>query len=315
MTATAGRAAQAARPVESVRTGAAAGPKHLLTFDVEEYFQVEAAARRLRPADWDSYPRRLAPCVDRILAMLNEHKAGATFFILGWVARQEPGVVRAIAAAGHEIASHGMSHGMLARLTPAQFRDELLESRRLLEDLSGRPVIGYRAPTFSVTAGTAWAIDVLAECGYQYDSSVFPICHDRYGVPGAPRWPHWAVGPGGGRILEFPPLTARLLGANLPVGGGGDLRLLPIRLIGLALRSAARRNQPAMLYVHPWELDPRQPVLPMPFLSRRRHRLNLHRTERKLQWLLERFPFAEVRARLDDIRSADLQTFQYATPS
>ncbi|MFO8012485.1 MAG: DUF3473 domain-containing protein [Phycisphaerae bacterium] len=289
-----------------------AGPPHLLSFDVEEYFQVEAAARGgVTPDDWATYPRRLAPAVDRALQALADHGASATFFILGWVARHEPDVVRRIAELGHEVASHGMGHRMLQHLDAPAFRDDLRESRRLLEDLAGRAVRGYRAPTFSVGHDTAWAVDVLAEAGFAYDSSVFPIAHDRYGVPGAPTGPHRARGPGGGTLLEIPPLTLRVAGANWPVGGGGYLRLLPRRLPARALRKAARRRTPGMLYMHPWELDPDQPVLPMSRLSRFRHRVGLRKAEEKLRWLLGRFRFTSVAEQLDDLQSRPLETYAY----
>ena len=265
---------------------------HLLSFDVEEYFHVEAA--RIPRADWPSYASRLDAPVDRICSLLTDRGSRATFFVLGWVARSNPSLVRRIAGAGFEIASHGMTHEMICRLDRRQFRAELTDSRKLLEDIAGAPVVGYRAPTFSVVASTTWALDELAETGYRYDSSVFPVRHDRYGIPGAPTRPHVAVGPGGGRVLEFPPLTLRCLGANLPVGGGGYLRLLPVGLVGRALRAAEHRGQPGTLYLHPWEFDPDQPDLPMPARSRWRHRVGLRRTERKLLWLLERFRFDQI---------------------
>ena len=285
---------------------------HLLSFDVEEYFQVEAAARSgVTPQDWPAYPRRLAPAVDRLLQALADHGVSATFFVLGWVGREEPAIVRRIAEAGHEVASHGMTHRMLRHLTPEAFRQDLRESRHLLEDLAGRPVRGYRAPTFSITHRTAWALDVLAEKGYEYDSSVFPIRHDRYGVPDAPTIPHHARGPGGGIILEIPPLTLRLAGANWPVGGGGYLRLLPRRLPARALRHADRRDAPGMLYLHPWELDPDQPVVPMSRFSRFRHRVGLRRAEGKLRWLLGRFRFTSVARQLDALRTGAVETYAY----
>ncbi len=275
---------------------------HMMSFDVEEYFHAEAAARGgLRREDWDRYPMRLGPSVDRILELLAEHGASATFFVLGWVAQNEPEVVKRIAAAGHEIASHGMRHQMLTRLSPKQFRQDILESRKLLEDLGQRPVVGYRAPTFSIMHGTAWALDTLAECGFVYDSSIFPVRHDRYGVPEAPRWAHMAQGPGGGRLLEIPPLTRQFLGANIPVGGGGYLRLLPGRFLAGALKKADRLGRPGMIYLHPWELDPGQPVLPMSALSRFRHRVNLSRTEAKLIRLLRAFRFGDVRSLQDEL--------------
>ncbi|MBM4016887.1 MAG: DUF3473 domain-containing protein [Planctomycetes bacterium] len=277
----------------------------MLSFDVEEYFQVEAAAHVIPRDRWDSTPKRLPTAVDRILEMLACRAATATFFVLGWVARHERDVVRRIAGAGHEIASHGWGHRMLGSLTPADFRRDLLDSRALLEDIAGQPVMGYRAPTFSITHKTAWALDMLAEAGFAYDSSVFPIRHDRYGVPDAPVCPHRAVGPGGGSILEIPPLTVRLAGANWPVGGGGYLRLLPVRFVAAALRASARGGwpglprrrpgEPGMLYLHPWELDPDQPVLPVGRLSRWRHRVGLRGTADKLARLLAEFRFSCVK--------------------
>lgn len=286
----------------------------MLSFDVEEYFHVEAAAEGgLGPEQWGRWPQRLGPAVDRILDLLAAGGATATFFILGWVARHEPAVVRRIASTGSEIASHGMTHRMLRELTPGELRRELDESRLLLEDLSGRPVTGYRAPTFSLVHRTAWALDVLAEAGYEYDSSVYPIRHDRYGVPDAPVHVHRAAGPGGGGIIEIPPLTYPLGRLRLPLGGGGYLRLLPARAVGWALRQAGRNGWAAMLYIHPWELDPGQPVLPMSRLNRFRHRVNLGRTEAKLAWLLRRFRFCSVR---EAIQTGGLQatsTYLYGT--
>ena len=278
---------------------------HILSFDVEEYFHVQAAAEGgLSSDDWASCERRLPASVDRILELLAEHDATATFFVLGWVAQHEPTVVRRIAEAGHEIASHGMTHRMLAELTPQQFRSELRDSRSLLEDLGGRAVVGFRAPTFSITSQTLWALDILAEEGYRYDSSIFPIRHDRYGVVGAPRWVHHAIGTGGGTILELPPLTTRKLGLTMPVGGGGYLRLLPSGSVTRAIRRAERAGQPAVLYLHPWELDPDQPVLPMRWLSRFRHRINLRRTAAKLQSQFARFRFCAASDLLDSLSQA-----------
>lgn len=287
---------------------------HILTFDVEEYFQVQAAADGgTRPAQWASFEKRLAPCVERILGLLAEHGASATFFVLGWVARHERSVVRAIAEAGHEIASHGMTHTMLGRLTPDQFRCELLDSRSLLEDISGQPVVGFRAPTFSITHKTGWAIDVLAAAGYKYDSSVFPVRHDRYGAAGAPRFAHRAVGPGGGGILEIPPATLRVMGTNWPVGGGGYLRLLPVSLVASALKAAQKLGCPGMIYLHPWELDPRQPILPMSRAFRWRHRVNLKRTERKLRRLLRDFRFLGVSQSMQTLAASATRTYLYGS--
>jgi len=267
---------------------------HLLSFDVEEYFQVEAAAFCVRPETWELYEKRLAPCIERILTLLERNNASATFFILGWVAKHEPDVVRQIVRAGHEIACHGMNHQMLIRQTRQSFHNDILESRKILEDIAGKPILGYRAPTFSITRQTAWAIDILSQSGFLYDSSVFPIRHDRYGVPDSPRYPYTAVGPQGGTILEIPPLTLRLLGTNWPVGGGGYLRLFPLRCVTAGLEQAQSDHQPGMIYLHPWEIDPGQPKLPMNRLASFRHRVNLAATEKKLNNLLERYSFSSV---------------------
>jgi len=270
--------------------------RHILSIDVEEYFHVQAASEAgVDAEDWAGLEHRLPASVDRLLALLDETDTIATFFVLGWVARHEPALVRRVVEAGHEIASHSMGHRMLASMTAEAFRQDLRDSRHLLQDLSGQAVVGYRAPTFSITRESVWALDVLAEEGFDYDASIFPVRHDRYGIVGAPRWPHVATGPAGGRIVELPPLTGRMLGINVPVGGGGYLRLLPTWLVRLAIAAAARAGQPAVLYLHPWELDPDQPKLPMGPLSRIRHRVGLRRTEAKLRRLLAAAPFTSIR--------------------
>ena len=296
---------------DSQTRGGQAAVVHWLTFDVEEYFQVEAARQCVGRRQWESIPKRLDGAIDRILSLLAELDVSATFFVLGWVARHEGDVVRRIARGGHEIASHGDAHHMLSRLTPSEFRHDLRDSRKILEDLAGQAVVGYRAPTFSITRRTAWALDVLAEEGFAYDSSIFPIRHDRYGVPQAPPEVHWAVGPAGGTVLEIPPLTLRLMGTNFPVAGGGYLRMFPVRLIGRGLRLAEYRRRSGMIYLHPWELDPAQPVLPMGRLGTFRHRVGLARTESKLRWLIERFRFCDVRQTLDRLNRTTARTFRY----
>lgn len=285
--------------------------RHILSIDIEEYFHVEAVAGRIPPAEWLRCETRLAPCVDRLLEMLHAHQATATFFVLGWVARHESDVVRRIAACGHELACHGMDHRRIDRLTPDELRRDVSDGRKILEDLAGRPVLGYRAPTFSVTRATAWALDVLMEAGFQYDASVFPVYHDRYGVPDAPRFVHWAVGPGGGRILEIPPLTWRVAGLNLPVGGGGYLRLFPTRMVFAGLEQARAAGQPGMIYVHPWELDPEQPELPLGRIARWRHRVGMAAMPRKLDRLLGRYRFASASEVLSPIRTNVADQFSY----
>jgi polysaccharide deacetylase family protein (PEP-CTERM system associated) len=281
---------------------------HMLSFDVEEYFHVEAVAHCVKPEQWSAFEKRLPASVERVLNLLAEHDTRATFFILGWVAKNEPEVVKRIAAAGHEIASHGMNHQMLSRMTLEAFRADLLESKKTLEDLTGQKVVGYRAPTFSVMRLTAWAIDVLAEAGFEYDSSIFPVRHDRYGVPDAPTVPHTALGPGGGKILELPPLVWRTLGTNVPVGGGGYLRLLPTWFLTTAL---TKRKSPGMIYLHPWELDAGQPELPLTRAARFRHRVNLDKTEGKLRKILSRFRFSSVRESLAAVRENSKEEFAY----
>ncbi|MBN2210421.1 MAG: DUF3473 domain-containing protein [Sedimentisphaerales bacterium] len=284
---------------------------YLISIDVEEYFQVEAAG--LPPHQWDGYEKRLEAPINQLLELLGRRNALATFFILGWVAEHEPNIVQTIARAGHEIASHGVSHQMIHRLDPEQFRVELRESRRRLEDLSGKPVMGYRAPTFSVTRQTAWAVDILAEENYLYDSSVFPVHHDRYGVPDAPPGPHRAQGPAGNIILEIPPLTWRAFGENLPIGGGGYLRLFPVRLVDIAIQQRSKIHKTAAIYLHPWELDPGQPILPsMGRFSRWRHRVGLNRTHKKLDWLLQRYPFTTFAAFAVEHRERITEVFSYA---
>ena len=286
---------------------------HLLSFDVEEYFHVEAARSAVAPTEWASFEQRLGPCVRGLLDLLETHSITATFFVLGWIAQHHPEFVQAIAQGGHEVASHGMTHSMLTRLTPEQFRQELQTSRKLLEDISGSKVVGYRAPTFSVTRQTSWALDVLVEAGYTFDSSIFPIRHDRYGIPDAPRWAHRAVGPAGGEILEIPPLTLRMCGMNLPVGGGGYLRLLPSALVRRGLKVAEKLHRPGMIYLHPWEFDPGQPVLPMGKISRWRHRVNLHKTEAKLSGLLRKFSFGSVADYLKARPAETLERYVYTS--
>jgi polysaccharide deacetylase family protein (PEP-CTERM system associated) len=245
-------------------------PIRCVSVDVEEYYHVEAAHRKLKKSDWDHWPSRVSASIDKLLELLDERGVRATFFTLGHVARRTPEVVRAIAKAGHEIASHGFHHDRLHRLNPGSFRVDLLDSKRSLEDLCGQAVVGYRAPTFSLVPHTAWAVDVLRDAGFEYDSSIFPVRHPAYGVPSGPDRPYWVRGPAGGRMLEIPPLTLRLLGRNMPVAGGGYFRLLPLTLMKLGLSQSARQQRPAVLYFHPWEFDPDFPKLPLSFTGRLR---------------------------------------------
>ena len=260
-----------------------------LSIDVEEYFQCEVFAGCVARADWEQMQRRCEPGLERLAELLSEHRSRATFFVLGWTVEHLTPLLRELLRQGHEIACHGDGHEHLARLGPAALRDDLRRARGRIEDALGISPRGYRAPTFSVTRATAWALDVIIEQGFEYDSSIFPIHHDRYGVPDAPTDPFWAVGPSRARILEFPPLTMDLHVARLPVGGGGYLRLLPGGVLRRCIAARQHRGRSAMVYVHPWELDVQQPRMPVGFLSQWRHRVNLHTTAGKLEALMRVF--------------------------
>jgi polysaccharide deacetylase family protein (PEP-CTERM system associated) len=267
----------------------------ILSFDVEDHHRIEAAGGLAIDADLAShYRRRLEPATRWVLDQLGERNISATFFILGEIAHRNPRLVRAVHKAGHEVACHGWDHRMLHALSPACFREDLRKSKDALEQASGAPVVGYRAPTFSLVRDTAWAIDVLVEAGMQYDSSIYPVRHDRYGVPAAPRAPFWAQGISHG-ILELPPLTYRFLGMNLPVGGGGYFRLFPLWLLRRGLAQARRRGTPAaMLYFHPWEFEPDQPRLPLPWTARLRTYAGIRRTRGRLRSLVESVGFTRA---------------------
>jgi polysaccharide deacetylase family protein (PEP-CTERM system associated) len=263
------------------------------TVDVEEYFHVENLRALAPPPLWDVFPSRIEASVARLLDLLDEHAVTATFFTLGWVAERHPRVVERIACRGHEIASHGYGHEMLTELDPERFRRDLRRSRAALEDRAQRRVVGYRAPTWSIGPATEWALDVLVAEGFRYDASIFPVRHDRYGDPAAPIVPHRRAR-AGGSIVELPPLVLRALGTNLPAAGGGYLRLLPLALVRAAVRQAIRDGRPAVLYIHPWEIDPDQPRLPVGRLRALRHYGGLARCEAKVARLLAEHRFARA---------------------
>jgi polysaccharide deacetylase family protein (PEP-CTERM system associated) len=274
-----------------------------LSVDVEEYFHCEAFAGAVRPEQWPQFPQRAAARLETIAELLDRHNSKATFFVLGWSARYLGSLLRELAARGHEIACHGYGHQHLARMTPQSLADDLCRAKNVIGNCIGVQPRGYRAPTFSVTARTAWALDVIAEAGFEYDASIFPVWHDRYGVPDAPLTPFQAVAPGGARLLEFPPLTGRCCGGRIPLGGGGYMRLLPGWVLRRAVRQCAAQGRPVMLYLHPWELDAEQPELPAGVLTRWRHRVNLHTTAAKLEALLKSFTFETASAVLSDYTS------------
>lgn len=261
--------------------------RNVLSVDVEDYFHVEAFAGCAPPAAWHSFAPRVERNVRRALEIFGRREVRGTFFVLGWVAERHPGVVREIVAAGNEVGCHGFGHRHIGRMTPEMFRADVVRARDCLGALTGKPVVCYRAPSFSIARNTLWALEILAEEGFRVDSSIFPVRHDLYGLPDAPRFPHRR-----GRILEFPPSTVRLFGVNLGVGGGGYLRHFPYLWTRWALRRINRREgQPAMVYFHPWELDPDQPRIRAPLRSQLRHYRGLAGMESKILRLLGDFSF------------------------
>ena len=270
-----------------------------LTIDVEDYFHVTAFEKQIRPDQWDSYPLRVERNTFRVLDMLDEFALRATFFVLGWVAERLPGLVKEIHRRGHEIACHGYGHQLVYRLSPQEFRDDISKAKNILEDLCGELVQGYRAPSYSITLKSYWALDILVEEGFTYDSSIFPIAHDIYGIPGGKRFPH-EISTHSGKIREFPlstfPLNLGGWKSRLPIAGGGYLRLFPAALVARAIQSInTGEKQPVIVYFHPWEIDPQQPRIKAGLKSRFRHYLNLERMELKIRHLLDNLRFSSAK--------------------
>lgn len=268
--------------------------KNAMSIDVEDYFQVSAFASHIRREDWDSLPCRVERNVDVILTLLDETDTHATFFTLGWIAERYPQVVRRIVEGGHELASHGYGHQRASDLTPLQFREDIVRAKHILEDLGGVAVRGYRAPSFSISQANWWAVDELKNAGYVYSSSIYPVKHDHYGMPDAPRFPNRPNGENG--ILELPPTTVSLMGRNLPAAGGGWFRLLPYSLSRWMLRRVnTQEGAPCMFYFHPWELDAEQPRQPgISAKTRFRHYVNLQRMPDRLRQLFNDFEWDRV---------------------
>jgi polysaccharide deacetylase family protein (PEP-CTERM system associated) len=264
-----------------------------LTVDVEDWFQVQAFAAIFDRAAWDGLERRVEANTDRILALFAEAGVSGTFFTLGWVAERHPALVRRIVGAGHELASHGYWHRLVHEQTPEAFAEDVGAAKRLLEDVGGVPVHGYRAPTFSINRRNPWAFDELEAAGYLYSSSIYPIRHDLYGMPEAPRFPYR---PGTGRLVELPMTAVRVGGRNLPCAGGGYFRLLPYPVFRALLRHFnAADAAPGMFYTHPWEIDAGQPrVAAAARMARFRHYINLGRTQQRLERLLRDFSWGRV---------------------
>lgn len=263
-----------------------------LTVDVEDYFQVSALAPLIARGSWEQRECRVERNVERLLALFAQTGASATFFTLGWIAERHPQLVRRIVAAGHELASHGYGHLRATDQTRAEFAQDVRRAKGLLEDIGGQRVQGYRAPSFSIAHGNLWAFDELFEAGYRYSSSVYPVRHDHYGMPDAPRF-RYEARPG---LTEIPITTARVLGRNLPAGGGGYFRFAPYRISRWALRRVnTLEKRPAIFYLHPWEIDPGQPRVPGTGLKTRfRHYVNLDKTEARLARLLRDFRWGRV---------------------
>ena len=266
-----------------------------MTVDVEDYFHVQAFAGAIGRADWELYPSRVERNTLRLLEIFAQSQVRATFFVLGWVAERFPGLVQAILSAGHLVGCHGYWHRVIYEGDEMDFRNDVQRARKIIEDITGTKVTSFRAPSYSITAETLWAFEVLGEEGFEYDSSIFPVVHDNYGIPGAPRFPHIKRLECGRQISEFPPSTLRFLGNNIPVAGGGYLRLFPYKLTAWAIHHLNEiERQPAMVYLHPWEIDPDQPRIPASWLSRFRHYNNLDSTETKCQKLLDDFSWAPM---------------------
>ena len=267
----------------------------IFSVDVEDYFQVEAFSGVVDRAAWSSYPSRVEDNTRRILDLLDQHNVRGTFFILGWVADRYPGLAREIVARGHEPACHSFWHRLIYKLTPEEFRADTQQAKTAIEQATGKAVLGYRAPSYSVTKQSLWALDILAELGFEYDSSVFPIRHDIYGIPDAPRTPYQVSTPSG-PIMEWPITTFRMTGEhNWPVGGGGYLRIFPFWYTTMGMDRAATENIPVILYTHPWEIDPAQPRIQAGMKSKFRHYTRLESTYSKLDRLLTRQPFTSFR--------------------
>lgn len=276
------------------------GILNALTVDVEDYYMVTGFADRVRFEDWPKFESRVAMSTRKVLELFAKHGVKGTFFILGWVAEKDPRLVKEIHSEGHEVACHGYNHRLIYEISPAEFRKDLLRSKRVLEDVSGEKVRGYRAASYSITRKTLWALDILIEEGFLYDSSIFPIRHDRYGIPDAGRFPY-AMTRGGGTIMEFPPSTLRLFGQNLPVAGGGYFRLTPSWITRAAARRInSRERKPVIFYIHPWEMDEGQPRIKAGALSTFRHYTNIKSTPTKLEGLIKEFRFKPLSALLDE---------------
>ena len=272
------------------------------TIDVEDYFQVEAFSKHINRSNWNNYDCRVEKNTDLILKLLDDNNVKGTFFTLGWIAKRYPSVVKKIAENGHEVASHGMNHQLIYNQEQDVFRQETRDSKALLEDICQKDVIGYRAATYSITNKSLWALDILAEEGFRYDSSIFPMRHDRYGIPDACPEPHILKTPSGSELVEFPISTVKTKRFTLPVAGGGYFRIFPYLYTRWGLGKINKQQKPFVFYLHPWEVDPDQPVTPgISRLTRIRHYANLNRCHNRLSKLLNDFRFDRMDIVLSNI--------------
>jgi polysaccharide deacetylase family protein (PEP-CTERM system associated) len=290
-------------------------PRHVFSVDVEDYFQVSAFERCVSRENWDSFACRVEANTHELLKLLADHQVQATFYILGWIADRYPQLVREIGHAGHEVGTHGYWHRLIYSQTPAEFRADLRQSIAVLENILDLPITAYRAPSFSITQKSRWALEILIEEGILADSSIVPVRHDLYGFPGAQAGLHRLKTPSGS-IWEFPPAVYDFWRNKftLPVGGGGYFRLYPFRFTQWCLQRLEKRQQSLMFYIHPWEVDPNQPRLHAPLKSRFRHYNNLHRTLGKLDRLIAAFPFGPLREVLAEQQQNDFSPTMAATP-
>jgi polysaccharide deacetylase family protein (PEP-CTERM system associated) len=281
------------------------GIQNALMVDVEDYFQVSAFAKNIEYSNWDKHPLRVEKNTHRLLDLFDDAQVKATFFVLGWVADRNKALVEEIAQRGHEVACHGYSHQLIYNQTQAVFREETIRSKKLLEDIVQKPVNGYRAASYSITKHSLWALDVLAEAGFEYDSSIFPVKHDRYGIPGAKENPHQLKTPDGSSIIEFPLSTAKIFNRKIPIAGGGYFRLYPYLFSRAGLSQINRDKRPFIFYLHPWEIDTEQPKIDAKWFSRFRHYNNLDKCESRLKRLLKDFEFTTVRNVLMNLELVD----------
>ncbi len=275
---------------------------NVLTIDVEDYFHVAALSKTIKQEEWDTISPRVTGNIHQLLDLFDEHDVKATHFVLGWVAERFPDLVREIDSRGHEVASHGYSHQLVYTQEPTVFESETRDSKNLLEDIIGKPIQGYRAASYSITRKSLWALDILVDLGFKYDSSIFPVVHDNYGIKGSPEFPHILETPNKNTLVEYPLSTYRFMGQSIPVAGGGYFRLYPYWLSRFFYRSINNSSRPFVFYLHPWEIDADQPRVEASLLSRFRHYNNLGKCQRRLSSLLAEFSFTTMHAKLDEMK-------------